>query len=472
METTVFSSKLSASIILFFLGVFTLFSAPIDSDFGWHMRYGKLISEERVISLQNTFSFTFHDYQWANSYWLSQVVEYTLFDTFGAIGFSLILSVLFVACILVLLNSASLDLRNIVFPTALILIFLSSYELTVRPLFFSTLFTILLTYIFAYNPRKIPYLPILFLFWANMHADFLLGLGITGVFVFAYLVEKRLTLANLASVVIAGLVTLINPFGVKLYETLLKETHPFQFQYILEWRPLWENSSYAVFFMVFVIALLYLLYWNRMGLGFKLIFLVFFILSIRFSYFSRMLLLTSFFPLLEIFSYLLVDLKKLLNEGRFSFLLYSCKALVFLLVVLLAFGFFTKVNLASSTRSWSNALGYPYEAVIYLKENNMLGNTLNFYGWGGYLVWYLPESKVFIDGRMPSWRENGYSVFEDYVSIALDKNKETGLLSDYITQYSIKYALLPWDSTFVDDLLKLGWEVAYTDNIAVILKSP
>ena len=185
-----------------------------------------------------------------------------------------------------------------------------------------------------------------------------------------------------------------------------------------------------------------------------------------------MLLLTSFFPLLEIFSYLLVDLKKLLNEGRFSFLLYSCKALVFLLVVLLAFGFFTKVNLASSTRSWSNALGYPYEAVIYLKENNMLGNTLNFYGWGGYLVWYLPESKVFIDGRMPSWRENGYSVFEDYVSIALDKNKETGLLSDYITQYSIKYALLPWDSTFVDDLLKLGWEVAYTDNIAVILKSP
>ncbi len=470
METTIFSSKFIAVVILIFLGTFTLFSAPVDPDFGWHMRYGKLISEHRSLSMDNTFSFTFPNYQWANSYWLAEVLQYQLYNNLGAIGLSLVLSLVFVLIVLVLLNTPKLDLRNAAFPVALVFIFISSYELTVRPLFFSALFVLILCGVFVCYPKKIPYLPILFLFWANMHADFLLGLFIAGIFCFAYLLERRLTILHIVSVCLSSAVTLINPFGFDLYRTLLKETHPFQFRYILEWRPLWENSSCAVLFMVFVVAILYLLYWKHLSLGVKLTFLVFFVLSIRFSYFSRMLLLVSFFPIIDIFANILEDLKALLSEHKFNFLLYSCKILTFLLVVLLSVDFFNKVNLASNTRVWSVAAKYPYYAVEYFKANKLSGNVLNFYGWGGYLIWYLPENKVFIDGRMPSWRTKTESIFEDYVSIAVDDSGDSNLLQTYIAEYSIEYALLPWDSNFVQSLLVLDWEVIYTDSIAVILK--
>lgn len=470
METTIFSSKVAATLILLFLGTFALFSSPIDADFGWHMRFGMNIAEQRKVTMDNNFSFTLPNYQWANSYWLSEVIQYQLYDNFGAIGLSIALSVGFVLVVLHILSRTKYDLRNVAFPVALIFIFISSYGLTVRPLYFSTLFALTVFAIFMHFPGKIPYLPILFLFWANMHADFLLGLFIVAIFLIALLIEKKLTMVHVISGGFSFLATFVNPFGIELHKTLLKETHPFQFRYILEWRPLWENSSHAILFMVFVIAILYLLYWRRLSLAVKLTFLVFFLLSVRFSYFSRLLLLVSFFPIIDIFSYLLVDLRGLLTGYKFTFLLYSCKVLSFLLVVLLSVGFFNKVNLSSNTRAWSAAANYPYDAVRYFKANNLSGNVLNFYGWGGYLVWHLPENKVFIDGRMPSWRTKGESVFEDYVSIAIDGEEGTDLLESYISEYSIEYALFPWDSPFVETLLALGWEVSYTDSTAVVLR--
>jgi hypothetical protein len=57
---------------------------------------------------------------------------------------------------------------------------------------------------------------------------------------------------------------------------------------------------------------------------------------------------------------------------------------------------------------WQVAAGkgisYPVKAVEFLKQNNFEGRLFSNYGWGGYLIWKLPGEKVFIDGRMPSWR--------------------------------------------------------------------
>jgi DNA-directed RNA polymerase subunit RPC12/RpoP len=46
---------------------------------------------------------------------------------------------------------------------------------------------------------------------------------------------------------------------------------------------------------------------------------------------------------------------------------------------------------------------YPKKAVVYLKNNLPQGNIFAPFGWGGYLVWHLPEKKVFISGQMPHW---------------------------------------------------------------------
>lgn len=44
------------------------------------------------------------------------------------------------------------------------------------------------------------------------------------------------------------------------------------------------------------------------------------------------------------------------------------------------------------------------KSVVYLKEHMTRGEIFAPYGWGGYLLWQVPGKKVFIDGRMPSWR--------------------------------------------------------------------
>ena len=48
---------------------------------------------------------------------------------------------------------------------------------------------------------------------------------------------------------------------------------------------------------------------------------------------------------------------------------------------------------------------YPRQAVAFLKTHPSSGNLCSTYNWGGYLIWKLPEKKVCIDGRMPSWKQ-------------------------------------------------------------------
>lgn len=67
--------------------------------------------------------------------------------------------------------------------------------------------------------------------------------------------------------------------------------------------------------------------------------------------------------------------------------------------------------------------GYPSQAVDYINEHGCGGgNIFNFYDYGGYLVWKLPAYKVYIDGRMPVWRdENGHRYMDDYWQMITDK---------------------------------------------------
>src|SRR3989344_9531753 len=76
--------------------------------------------------------------------------------------------------------------------------------------------------------------------------------------------------------------------------------------------------------------------------------------------------------------------------------------------------------------------------MAFLKTLPLSENIFNEYGWGGYLIWKIPERKYFIDGRMPSWRQNGQFVFGDYIKIT---KAEIGF-DKILEKYDIKYAIL------------------------------
>ena len=171
-------------------------------------------------------------------------------------------------------------------------------------------------------------------------------------------------------------------------------------------------------------------------------------------------------------------------------------------VIVFIFGFY---DFAKNAINNENKLYYPSKnAVAFLKTLPLDKNLLNDYGFGGYLIWKVPERKYFIDGRMPSWRDGKEFVFGDYVKIYDAKPGFDKLLSKYnvtlamiSTQFKDKavsakrepknsklrnflekqswlsYVLgISLSNNIYTELTKLGWKIIYQDDTAIILKKP
>lgn len=518
---------------LVLLGTILLFRPPVDPDFGWHYKYGEYISQNKAIPYRNIFSYTLTDYAWANSYWLSELIMYVLAHTVGYIGMSLIFGACLSTVIILLLYSKmqshkagripQFDINNhqltqvvlsyeiidwiCVVGGALILFSVFGFfMITVRPIFFSSLFMLLLIYTLLVNRRFVKFTPLLFFVWANMHADFFLGLFVFGMFtcfsirgcVFAKCIPCRIrswiklfdvgskydsSIAQIGNkwlafyFFISIISTFINPYREKIWETFVKELHPFQFSSISEWLPLYVNKNLTpvvigtLFFLM--LGILISLWFLRKSLDYwyLVVMFVFAVLSTRSQYFIRVFVILGSFPLLELFYFILdkffsriASLKKL--EG----ISYFNKMFWILLVLISLQAFIGNLESALSMRAWSIKHKFPYDAVEYIKQNKPIGNMFNNYNWGGYLIWQLPEYKTFIDGRMPAWRDSTGSLFEEYILIRDQPHNQIQVFLDYVEKYNITWVLDYSDSKLVEVLVsEYNWQEVYRDDIAVVI---
>ena len=106
------------------------------------------------------------------------------------------------------------------------------------------------------------------------------------------------------------------------------------------------------------------------------------------------------------------------------------------------------------------------------KFPQLTGNVFNAYEWGGFLIWQKPEIKVFVDGRMPAWKdENGKSPYQVFLDIIQTQSGWNEKLNKWKTDY-----LLITNGSYLDLLLKNGvnkynWLEVYRDDTAVIYKN-
>jgi hypothetical protein len=113
----------------------------------------------------------------------------------------------------------------------------------------------------------------------------------------------------------------------------------------------------------------------------------------------------------------------------------------------------------------------PYQAVAYLQAHPCQGHIFNDYGYGGYLIWRLPSTPVYIDGRMPSWETNGTTWVQRYNKVQTDVSfRETEFKNYNITcalliRQSIGQELYKW-------LQDQGWEVKIKTDHSVLLVKP
>lgn len=474
----------------------------LDPDFGWHLQMGNLITRQGVPEV-DPFSYAMPSYPFVDHEWLTHVLVAKFFPAIGMGGLSLIFTFITGLTLLVgvtnpISRQLKLETSFLSLPLLLSIGILFSY-FGVRPqvlswFFFATLFRILLDKKTWEKLRVV--VPILFLGWANMHGSFAAGIVVLAIFItLRSLRERKLDLKDLIVTFASLLVTFINPYKGRIWWEAWMQFSDSSLRWrIMEWRPaLFTFNIPLAIFLSLVIFFAYK-YRQKFYLEEKILLIIFFVMGISTTRHIP-LFVTLALPLtIGCIYYLKEETKKILyGKERFSLSLRVSLVGASILVILQGF-----LSLESS-KNLEEGRFYPKAAIELLKDKEGAGEIFSEYGWGGYLIWKLPEKRVFIDGRMPSWRWEGRdgeekNAFETYIKV-LEGEKN---YKEVFEKYSVDTVLWPkregggviqkLESEFTNLLTRLklfeendfdflkqleddGWEKVYEDDVAVVYEN-
>ena len=415
-----------------------------DLDFWWHLKTGQIIWEQKEFQHTEIYSFTAPGRPYIDHEWLFQVIQYLLYASGGPLAVILFKSVILIA--IYLLIARFLLQKNvhpwIVIPLIAISIAGGRTRFVERPEIFTELFLVcsylwIQKYLETKNWKHlIPVLPVIVL-WSNIHAAVIVGLILQGAFLSGLIGERIVNRFDYPAFYKAGskeiialavllvtsiLLTGINPNGFNVLKV------PFELTEIIEsgllnnqeWQqpPVWRLPFfYLCQILLFIIFIL-----NARKLHFVHFLFAAFLSYISLKYVRNIALFSMFMPLL-VWPYL-VNIKVRWKVAMGAL----CAAALYWAIALSPFEF-------GSGIAWY----FPDRIVEYTKKNNLRGNMLNSYAFGGYLIWTLyPERKIFIDGR----NEVFLPLLEEIVKVRADSR----LWTQFLNQYQIEYALLGyWD---------------------------
>jgi hypothetical protein len=90
----------------------------------------------------------------------------------------------------------------------------------------------------------------------------------------------------------------------------------------------------------------------------------------------------------------------------------------------------------------------------------------NDYAYGGFLLWWLPGTKIFIDGRMPAWQRGQRDILKDYLALT-GKTPDMSVLA----KYSVDWALVKRQTPLEEGLARsAAWSRVYDDQKAAIYR--
>lgn len=471
---------------------FLLGTTRLDSDFGWHIQSGKWTWEHKAVPKTDPFSYTMPSYPFVDHEWLSNLGMYLGQQK---LGYSFLAGVFatIVTLMVWVVGWGKPRFWSIV-PVALGLETLMN-RAGVRPQVEDWLMLAILVVWFGNRQvwRKSRWLfPLMMVLWVNLHGGFALGIFFVGLMIMlSWWQEKKIDVWE-GVVGLAGIGgTFINPYGWRVWWEVWMQMSDANLRWsIAEWRPFYYSTEFGYWFLA---ALTIAMAWRyRKRLAWPVIGAVGMAFLAGLSSLRHMALFV-------------VTAIPVATEGLWRFYQEINKDEVMIKrgkVILGIFGGIAAIIVAYSVVSnfglmnMGSSLAYPSKAVDYLKAHPFEGNLFAPYEWGGYLIAYYPEKKLFIDGRMPSWRRDvevkGESrwAFKDYMGILQDGNYQE-LFSKYNVQrvlWSNKEATRDWkwrlkigpivwnlgdedDSLYVKLREKLesdGWKKIYTDESTTI----
>jgi hypothetical protein len=449
-----------------------------DLDNWWHLKVGEWIVHNHSIPHTGIFSGTAANRPWAAYSWGYEVLLSQAYRWLDIVGMGVIGTVLTVlVAVSVYRMTRRLSGRFWVgCLTATVACSVFLFTMCPRPVYFTMmLFATELTLILEANRRgrvqTLYWLPLVFLFWANLHIQFIYGLAIVGLLLGVVLVQRlaatsgwnpeylspsTLPLGPVAAV-FAGciLATCISPYSYHLYEIVYGyASSKLPYQMIGELQPLtFRAPSHYLQVLLTGAAFLALVRKKKVDL-FKLgLLLVTTVVGYR-------MMRDAWFVCIAAAGCVADAPTEEGTQDRAETWLEGLGLAACLVVAGLLFARNTDFNRAGLDATISSE--FPVDAVNYLRKHPQPGPLYNAFDWGGFLIWYMPDHPVAIDGRTDLYGDEMLSRFLDTA------NGDGSYLTDpYLNESGV--VLLPRKIPLVALLLgDQRFQKVYEDRLAVV----
>jgi hypothetical protein len=459
-----------------------------DTDLWGHIRFGQLILSQRHLIRQAPFAYSMSPPgpSWIDHEWLSQIMMAVCYEAAGVAGLKLWKFVCAGATVMLLglaqaETGASIGVQFVVLAAAVGALV---PQMQFRPQLFDYVALAAIVAILARESggRRAPLwlaVPILML-WANVHAGFVVELGVLAVYtVVTFAVDRRrgagtgrtLRLGSVA--LVAAATTFVNPYGPRLWLVLLETLRsPFTMRRVAEYQPLLSvmrsslGGGVPIFSLVCFLGMLSALVICLVAApsleDFGLVAAAF-LLSAGALYAVRNVALAAIViaaPLARHASSLAAPGRKLeisaTRAGRLRL-----HAPIQGVMVALAIALAIHQGLFSSTLRAAEA--EPVGAIEFMRTHHLCGNVLCAYAWGVYVIWHqAPRSRVFIDSfeiMFPRKVRNDYLAFNDARRGA----------EHVLNEYPNDFVLMPTGApAYTLMMAQASWRLIYRDPVAAL----
>ena len=457
---------------------------PSDGDFWWHLKTGEYIVHNFRIPRLDFYSFTNPGKYWVAHEWLSEVIFYVVYARLGFNTLIFIFTVLTVLAFWVVFRRSQ---THVFIKGVAVLLSVWSILPTigVRPRTFTLLFAaiylaVLHQFVRHKKTNAIWWFVPMMIVWVNLHAGYLIGLvliGVTivGVVLDAWFDEQPLLaqwprLKTLALVFIACLLVVnLNPQGPRIF------LFPFEFFFspvqqdqVIDWlSPDFHQKELLplLLLMLSTIAALALSP-KRVRPSELLLFLSTLYATLKSNRHMAIFALVAGPMLADYLQYWLETTRFGKTFGETPAASSSRRQLIFNLILMVPLiACLIKLKSVIYSPPTQERVGVPLNAVAFVKENRITGNTFTDPNiWGGYLIWETPQNPVYIDGRIDMY---GDAFVRDYLGIIQGLTR----WQDPFDKYGVQVAIISPTSILHLQLEQSPqWQKVYGDEMAVVFQ--
>jgi hypothetical protein len=490
-------SSFSALDALLFLFLLNLALQPlVEPDCGWHLRTGiDLLDHGWQMPRTDPYSHTMPEWPWVEHAWLTDGligVIYTGLGDAGGLGVILFFAAMITGAFMLAAAPArvSRTARLIAMAAAA---WIALPFLGARIQMVTLLGLALLLWLWNRYQRQavanLWVIPPLFLLWTNLHGGFTAGLFTCALLLTVATITRLVAdarpnflhrldepvpawpqIRHMALIFgLAVSLTLINPYGWRLYAEIGQSlSDRFMIDTLQEWQPVSPLHRAGVIYLAYLtgLALTMLCFYRRVEPTRWAVLGVFLALSLRHWRNVPFFLLVSIPLAAEMVQAAItwaIDRVPTIRCHIREWLLGAAVAMGIGMVFLGSEHIERVVQCGLAPTKFFETTEYPIEAIQWVQEHRSeLGARLyNDYGFGGFLLWWLPKEKIFIDGRMPAWRIGDRWIFYDYIALTSWEPPALGVLEKYAVDWAMTATGGALDRTLSG---QNTWRVRYADH--------